>query len=163
MPQFSHRLKRQDNITTSDILTNIQDLRNKNLEDFSKKIFHNMEPDFLKKIKTGDFLVSGDNFGEGMDSEKAALALKNTGIKAVIAKSFDRNFFRDAFNAGLCVVECETTFIDDMDELELDLKHNRIKNLSKGINIEITPIHPKMIEFLDKGGVIEYFKNQKNF
>ena len=84
-------------------------------------------------------------------------------FKAVIAKSFARIFYRNAFNVGLCLLECETNFIDDMDVLELDLANNVLRNLSKGINIEIKPIPQIMRQFLDKGGVVEYFKENSGF
>jgi len=64
---------------------------------------------------------------------------------------------------GLCLIECETNYIDDMDELELDLAKNVLKNISKGVNIEIKPIPDIMKKFLEAGGVIEYFKAHGGF
>ena len=121
------------------------------------------EENFAEKIKPGDFLVAGENFGCGSSREQAPVALKASGLKAVIAKSFARIFYRNAFNVGLCPIECETNYIDDMDELELDLERNVVKNITKGVNIEIKPIPRIMRKFLEKGGIIEYFKEHGGF
>ena len=107
--------------------------------------------------------MAGGYFGCGSSREQAPVALRASGIHAVIAKSFARIFYRNAFNVGLCLVECETNYIDDMDELELDLEKNIIRNLSKGVNIEIKPLPGIMKEFLNSGGVVEYFREHGGF
>ncbi len=84
-------------------------------------------------------------------------------MTAVLAKSFARIFYRNAFNVGLCLIECETNFVDDMDEIELDIENNLVKNISKGVNIEIKPVPKIMRKFLEKGGIIEYFKEHGGF
>jgi 3-isopropylmalate/(R)-2-methylmalate dehydratase small subunit len=160
---FAHRLKINDDINTDYIISGRYKFRIQNEKELAKHIFEDLEEDFYKKVKNGDFLIAGENFGCGSSREQAPVALKASGLKAVIAKSFARIFYRNAFNVGLCLVECETNFIDDMDELELDLENNVIKNLSKGLNIEIEPIPDIMRKFLEKGGVIEYFKAHGGF
>ncbi|MFA6637125.1 MAG: 3-isopropylmalate dehydratase, partial [Candidatus Omnitrophota bacterium] len=132
-------------------------------KELAKHIFEDLEEDFHKRLKPGDFLVAGNNFGCGSSREQAPVALKASGISAVVARSYARIFYRNAFNVGLCLVECETNYIDDMDELELDLENDMLKNISKGVNIEIKPIPKVMKKFLDSGGVIEYFKSHGGF
>ena len=163
MANFAHRLRINNDINTDYIISGRYKFKIQNEKELAKHIFEDLEENFYKKVKNGDFLVAGENFGCGSSREQAPMALKASGLKAVIAKSFARIFYRNAFNIGLCLVECETNFIDDMDELELDLENNVIKNLSKGLNIEIVPIPDIMRKFLEKGGVIEYFKAHGGF
>ena len=163
MANFAHRLRINNDINTDYIISGRYKFKIQNEKELAKHIFEDLEENFYKKVKNGDFLVAGENFGCGSSREQAPMALKASGLKAVIAKSFARIFYRNAFNIGLCLVECETNFIDDMDELELDLENNVIKNLSKGLNIEIEPIPDIMRKFLEKGGVIEYFKAHGGF
>ncbi|MFH1837360.1 MAG: 3-isopropylmalate dehydratase [Candidatus Omnitrophota bacterium] len=153
----------QDDINTDYIISGRYKFKIQDMKELSKHVFEDLEEGFYKKIKPGDFLIAGENFGCGSSREQAPAALKASGLKAVIAKGFARIFYRNAFNVGLCLVECETNYIDDMDELELDLDKNMIRNLSKGINVEIKPMPDIMKKFLEKGGVIEYFKEYGGF
>ena len=163
MANHEHRLRIQNDINTDYIISGRYKFRIQDEKELAKHIFEDVEENFHKRIKSGDFLVAGENFGCGSSREQAPVALKASGLKAVIAKSYARIFYRNAFNVGLCLVECETNFIDDMDELELNLEENMIRNLSKGLNIEIKPIPDIMKKILDNGGVIEYFKAHNGF
>ncbi|MFH1411453.1 MAG: 3-isopropylmalate dehydratase [Candidatus Omnitrophota bacterium] len=163
MANFAHRLRMQDDINTDYIISGRYKFKIQDMKELSKHIFEDLEEDFYKRIGKDDFLVAGKNFGCGSSREQAPAALKASGLRAVIAKSFARIFHRNAFNVGLCLIECDTSHIDDMDEIELDLGTNTIKNVSKGLNIEIKPIPDIMKKFLDKGGVIEYFKAYGSF
>ena len=163
MANYAHRLRIQNDINTDYIISGRYKFRIQDEKELAKHIFEDVEENFHKRIKPGDFLVAGENFGCGSSREQAPVALKASGLKAVIAKSYARIFYRNAFNVGLCLVECETNFIDDMDELELNLETNVIRNLSKGLNIEIKPIPDIMRKILDNGGVIEYFKEHSGF
>ena len=98
-------------------------------EELAKHVFENIRPGFPSKVQPGDFVVAGENFGCGSSREHAPLALKATGIEAVVAKSFARIFFRNAVNIGLRVVECkDTDRIDDGDEIEVDYDEVVINN-----------------------------------
>lgn len=163
MANYAHRLKMQDDINTDYIISGRYKFKIQDQKELSKHIFEDLEEGFQKKIKKGDFLVTGRNFGCGSSREQAPAALKASGLCAVIAKSYARIFYRNAFNVGLCLVECQTSYIDDMDELELDLENNIIRNISKGVNIEIKPVPRIMKKFLEKGGVVEYFKEHDGF
>ena len=160
---YAHRLKVNDDINTDYVISGRYKFKIQDEKELAKHIFEDLEQDFHKKIKPGDFLVAGENFGCGSSREQAPVALRASGLRAVVAKSFARIFYRNAFNVGLCVVECETNYIDDMDELELDIDKNLIKNLSKGVNIEIEPVPRIMKKFLESGGVVEYFKSHGGF
>lgn len=163
MANHAHRLKIQDNINTDYIISGRYKFSIQDEKELAKHIFEDIEDGFCKKVKSGDFLVAGSNFGCGSSREQAPLALKASGIRAVIAKSFARIFYRNAFNIGLCLIECETNYIDDMDELELDIERNSLMNVSKGVQIDIKPIPKIMKKFLSKGGVVQYFKEQRGF
>jgi len=156
-------LKIKDNINTDYIISGRYKFKIQDEEELAKYIFDDIEKGFHEKIETGDFLVAGENFGCGSSREQAPVALKASGLRAVIARSYARIFYRNSFNVGLCLVECETNYIDDMDELELDLQKNIIRNISKGVNIGIKPISAIMKKFLEKGGVVGYFKEYSGF
>lgn len=163
MANYAHRLKIKDDINTDYIISGRYKFNIQDPKELSRHIFEDIEDDFHARIKDGDFLVAGDNFGCGSSREQAPVALKASGLRAVIARSYARIFYRNAFNVGLCLVECETNYIDDMDELELDLEKNTLVNVSKGVSIEIKPVPKIMRKFLEKGGVVEYFKEYGGF
>lgn len=131
-------------------------------KELAKHVFENIRPEFAERVKKGDFVVAGENFGCGSSREHAPLALKATGIEAVIAKSFARIFFRNAVNIGLKVIECrETDRIEDGDELDVDYERGLIYNRTKGEEYRITPLPEFLREILDKGGLVNYAKALK--
>jgi len=155
----AHRLlKVHNNVNTDYIISGRYKFRIRDPKELAKHVFEDIEDSFYKKIEPGDFLVSGENFGCGSSREQAPQALKATGLKAVIAKSFGRIFYRNSLNLGLYLFECNTNYIDDNDELELDLDNNVLKNKSKGLNISFKPIPPLARKILAEGGMVEYFK-----
>ena len=103
-------------------------------------------------------IVAGNNFGLGSSREQAPLVIKEAGIVAVLAKEFARIFFRNAFNIGLPLIITDTSKIDEHDALEIDLDIGVVKNLTKGIVLEIKPIPAFMQGFLRDGGIINYYK-----
>ena len=123
-----------------------------NLEEFSKHVLEDADPDFAKNMKKGDFVVAGNNFGLGSSREHAPQIIKIAGVGAVIAKSFARIFYRNAINIGLLLIECDTDKIDAGDELELDVQKGILKDLTKNIEIEIMPLPDVMIKLLNAGG-----------
>ena len=134
-----------------------------NLEEFSKHVLEDADPDFAKNMKKGDFVVAGNNFGLGSSREHAPQIIKLAGVGAVIAKSFARIFYRNAINIGLLLIECDTDKIDAGDELELDVQKGILKDLTKNIEIEIMPLPDVMIKLLNDGGLIEHIKKNGDF
>ncbi len=121
-------------------------------EELAKHVFENIRKDFAEKVKPGDFVVAGENFGCGSSREHAPLALKACKIEAVIAKSYARIFFRNAVNIGLKALECEETDrIDDGDELEIDYDRNVIINKTKGEEYPFKPLPEFLKDILNKG------------
>ena len=134
-----------------------------NLEEFSKHVLEDADPDFAKNMKKGDFVVAGNNFGLGSSREHAPQIIKLAGVGAVIAKSFARIFYRNAINIGLLLIECDTDKIDAGDELELDVQKGILKDITKNIEIEIMPLPDVMIKLLNDGGLIEHIKKNGDF
>lgn len=134
-----------------------------NLEEFSKHVLEDADPEFASKMQKGDFVVAGNNFGLGSSREHAPQIIKIAGVGAVIAKSFARIFYRNAINIGLLLIECDTDKIDAGDELELDVKNGILKDITKGIEIKITPLPDVMIKLLGDGGLIEHLKKHGDF
>ncbi len=129
-------------------------------EELAKHVFENVRPEFAREVKKGDFVVAGENFGCGSSREHAPLALKATGIEAVIAKSYARIFFRNAINIGLKVIECrDADKIDDGDELEVDYEKSVIRNKTSGEEYRISPVPDFLRDILEKGGLVNYAKS----
>ena len=134
-----------------------------NLEEFSKHVLEDADPEFASKMNKGDFVVAGNNFGLGSSREHAPQIIKIAGVGVVIAKSFARIFYRNAINIGLLLIECDTDKIDAGDELELDIKNGILKDITKNIEIKITPLPDVMIKLLGDGGLIEHLKKHGDF
>ncbi len=134
-----------------------------NLPELAKHVLEDADPDFAKKVKPGDFVVAGKNFGLGSSREHAPAIIKLAGVGAVLAQSLARIFYRNAINVGLPVLICDTTKIDDGDELEIDIAAGKIRNLAKNINIETKPIPQAMLNILKDGGLLEHFKKHGAF
>ena len=122
-----------------------------------------IDVNFKKKVKLGDFIVAGENFGIGSSREQAPLALKVSGIRCIVAKSFSRIFYRNAINIGLVVIECNTDKLSDGDILVYKTGKPYLKNQSKGINIEILCLDENMKKILSEGGLVNYIRKYKNF
>ncbi len=160
---FARRLKVQDNINTDYVISGRYKFRIQDPKELAKHIFEDIDPDFAGRITKGDILVAGENFGCGSSREQAPQALKWANLYAVAAKSFARIFYRNAFNIGLMLIECDTSFIDDGNTLELDIDKGKLKNISKGLAFDIKPIPAVMKKLLEDGGVIEHFKKYGGF
>lgn len=152
-------LKLGDNINTDFIISGRYKFSITDINELAKHIMEDIDPDFYKKIVPGaTVLVAGDNFGMGSSREQAPLVIKASGLVAVIADSFARIFFRNAFNIGLLLIETDTSKIETGDDLKIDLDAGIVKNLTKNIDLKIKPLPPVMQEFLKVGGVIPYIK-----
>ena len=119
-----------------------------------------MYPGFSDRMKVGGFVVAGKNFGCGSSRETAPIALKAAGTKAIIAEEFARIFYRNAINIGLPCVACPgiISCTDIGDQLELNLQEGIVRNTTKNIVLEGTPIPSELNEMFEAGGLIEYLK-----
>lgn len=121
------------------------------------------DPEFAKKVKEGDFVVGGNNFGLGSSREHAPRVIKIKGVSAVIAKSFARIFYRNAINIGLPVIQLDTDSIDERDELEVDLAGGVVHNKTKDSKLSFNPLPDVMVRLLEDGGLIEHVKKHGGF
>lgn len=159
----SHTLKINDDINTDYIISGRYKFKIQDPNELAKHVMEDLDPDFYSKLKPGDFIVAGRNFGCGSSREQAPMAIKYAGISAVIAKSFARIFYRNCFNLGLPLIECDTSKISDNDELEIDLDNGKLKNKTKGIELAIKPFPKTMQTLLEDGGLVEHFKKHGGF
>jgi len=129
----------------------------------AKHAFVDGRPEFASTVSTGDVIVGGRNFGCGSSREHAPIALKAAGIRVIIAKSFARIFYRNAFNIGLPILESAEAVEDlqDGDRLSVDLITGNIENLSRGTFFGARPIHPFMEKLIKEGGLVEYIRKEK--
>ncbi|MDP6494263.1 MAG: 3-isopropylmalate dehydratase small subunit [Dehalococcoidia bacterium] len=127
-----------------------------NLPELAKHVLEDADSSFASRVNKGDFVVAGSNFGLGSSREHAPLVIKMAGVRAVLAKSAARIFFRNAINQGLPVLLCDTDRIADGDELEVDLGSGMIKNVSSGVVLSFGKIPRVMLRILDEGGLIPY-------
>ncbi|MCX7991592.1 MAG: 3-isopropylmalate dehydratase small subunit [Proteobacteria bacterium] len=149
-----------DDINT-DLIIPARYLNTSDPKELAKHCMEDEDPDFPKKVKEGDFIVAGKNFGCGSSREHAPISIKASGVSAVIAKSFARIFYRNAFNMGLLILECnEADEIKTGDELLVDTDKGEILNKTQGKTYKIMPVPEFMVELLKAGGLIEFMKKR---
>ncbi len=134
-----------------------------NLPELAKHTLEDADPTFVGRVKKGDFIVAGKNFGLGSSREHAPLIIKMSGISAILAKSVARIFFRNAINLGLPVLICDTNQINDGDTLEIDLKTGEVADLTSKTKLYVNPIPDIMLHILEEGGLVPYIKKHKDF
>lgn len=134
-----------------------------NLPELAKHVLEDARPEFASQVKRGDFVVAGENFGLGSSREHAPRIIRLAGVRAVLAKSFARIFFRNCINIGLPVVICDTSMIDDGDEMEVDLERGEVRNLAKDLKVTFPPLPGVMTKILKDGGLVEHIKKHGGF
>lgn len=129
-------------------------------KELAKHAMEGIDPKFPEKVSEGDFLVAGNNFGCGSSREHAPIALSQTGIKAILAPSFARIFYRNAVDGGyLLPIEVdEQTFkkISDRDQLEINLEKNLITNLTKEEQYKMKPFPELIAKIVEAGGLMNF-------
>ncbi len=121
-----------DDISTDHIIPGRYAHLRSNLPVLAAHVMEDADPSFAGKVKPGDFIVAGSNFGLGSSREHAPLVIKMAGVSAVLAKSVARIFFRNAINLGLPILICDTDKIADGDQLDVDLTNGTIKDVTNG-------------------------------
>ncbi|MGE5390104.1 MAG: 3-isopropylmalate dehydratase small subunit [Deltaproteobacteria bacterium] len=132
--------------------------------ELAKHCMEDADAEFPAKVKAGDIIVAGKNFGCGSSREHAPIAIKAAGVSCVIAPSFARIFYRNAINIGLPILECDAAAgaIAAGEEVEVDLDSGEIKNLKSGQVYQAVPFPEFMQGIMNQGGLINYIKNKKN-
>ena len=130
--------------------------------ELAKHVMEDADREFSNKMKAGDIITAGKNFGCGSSREHAPIAIKAAGIQAVVAKSFARIFYRNAFNIGLPIFESEqaSESIREGDEVEIDADSGVIRNLTTNEEYKANPIPPFMQELIASGGLVEWTKKK---
>ncbi|MDH5815770.1 MAG: 3-isopropylmalate dehydratase small subunit [Candidatus Nezhaarchaeota archaeon] len=152
-----------DNVDTDVIIPFKYKARTLDPKELAQHVMEGIDPDFPRKVKPGDIIVAGRNFGCGSSREQAPLAIKAAGISAVVAESFARIFFRNAINIGLPVLEVKGISREtcEGDVLEIDLAQGVVKNVTRGLTFKAIPIPDVLMEILRKGGLVNYLKERR--
>jgi 3-isopropylmalate/(R)-2-methylmalate dehydratase small subunit len=145
-----------DGISTDHIIPGRYAQIRSNIPELTKHVMEDADPSFAGKVKKGDIIVGGGNFGLGSSREHAPLVIKEAGVSAVLAKSFARIFFRNGINQGLPLIICDTDKIDNGDELEINFERSLIMDLTNGNKITFGKLPEVMLAILDEGGLIPY-------
>jgi 3-isopropylmalate/(R)-2-methylmalate dehydratase small subunit len=147
-----------DNISTDHIIPGRFYHLRSNLDELAKHVFDDVAPGFHKKVRKGDIIIGGHNFGLGSSREHAALVIKLAGIDAVVASSFARIFYRNAINVGLAAIICDVSGIDEGDTVELRVDDGILSDISNGMKRNFNALSPIMRRILDEGGLVPYIK-----
>jgi len=149
-----------DNIDT-DLIIAARYLNSSDPHHLAKYVMEDADPEFAAKVQPGDIIVAGENFGCGSSREHAPIALKAAGVSAIVAKSFARIFYRNAFNMGLPIFELdESGQIKQGDLIKINMEQGTIEDLDQKQTFKFTPIPDFMQELISTGGLINYAKQE---
>ena len=150
-----------DNVDTDAIIP-ARYLNTSDPAELAKHCMEDADPTFPSKVRRGDIIVAGSNFGCGSSREHAPIAIKAAGVGCVIAKSFARIFYRNAFNMGLPILECPEAFdnLQEGDEVGVSLSNGEITISKNGIQLKAQPVPEFMQSLLNDGGLMNYVKKK---
>ncbi len=150
-----------DNIDT-DVIIPARYLNTSDAAVLAKHCMEDIDISFAHRVKKGDVIVAGKNFGCGSSREHAPLAIKTAGISVVIASTFARIFYRNAINIGLAILECPEAVLDttDGDQVEVDFSSGTIKNITKGRTYQAQPFPEFMQALIAAGGLVNYLSKK---
>jgi len=134
------------------------------MEELAPHCLEDLDINFVKKMRSGDVLMAGENFGCGSSRENAPLAIKGAGVSCVIARNYARIFFRNSINIGLAILESPEA-VDDTsngDQLEIDLEQGVIRNITKGKIFHSAPLPDEIKEIVNAGGMVAFVRRQLN-
>ena len=151
-----------DNVDT-DVIIPARYLNTSNHNELAAHCMEDIDKDFVSKVKSGDIMVGGDNFGCGSSREHAPIAIKESGISCVIASSFARIFYRNSINIGLAILECDEASkkINAGDEVEVDFDNGIIKNITKNESYKAEPFPEFIKNIINSNGLLNSIKNYK--
>ncbi len=156
-------LKYGDNVDTDAIIP-ARYLNTADEHELARHCMEDIDPDFASKLRGGDIIVAGDNFGCGSSREHAPIAIKAAGVSCVIASSFARIFYRNAVNIGLPILECPEAGEDfeEGDEIGIDFNTGTIRNITKGKTYQATPFPDFIQDIINEGGLMNMAKKLKD-
>lgn len=152
---------KRDHINTDEIIP-ARYLNTDNEAELAKHCMEDLDKDFVKKVKPGDCIVAGEDFGCGSSREHAVWAIRGAKVQTIIAKSFARIFYRNAINCGFYIIESADApdKINNGDEIEIDFEKGLIKNKTAGIEIKFNPLPDFALEIIKDGGLLNHIKNK---
>ena len=153
--------KFDDDVNTDYIISSRRKRDTVDPKALSRYLMEDIREGFGTVVQSGDFIVAGENFGCGSAMEIAPMVVVASGVRAVIAKSYARAFYRNAINIGLLILEADTDAIDEGDELELD-DDNTIINHTKNTTVATTDFPPMIKEILALGGITAYMEKYES-
>ena len=155
-------IKYGDNVDT-DVIIPARYLNTIDVKELASHCMEDIDKDFVKKVKQGDIIVGGANFGCGSSREHAPIAIKNSGVSCVIAKTFARIFFRNSINIGLAILECPEASekIESGDSVSVDFDTGIITNETKNETYQAEPFPDFVKEIIKNDGLMNYLKNNK--
>lgn len=161
---FRGRVWKFGNDVDTDVIIPVQYTTGTNVAAFGEHCMEGLDPLFSKKVNPGDIIVAGTNFGCGSSREPAPLAIKAVGISCVIAKSFARIFYRNAFNVGLPLLDSPEApdGLEAGEEIEVDLDSGQIKSLSRSATFRSNPIPLFMQQLIRDGGLMNHIAKRLN-
>ncbi|MFH1784157.1 MAG: 3-isopropylmalate dehydratase small subunit [bacterium] len=153
--------KFEDNVNTDEIIP-ARYLNTTKDEELARHCMEDINKEFAGKVKKGDIIVAGKNFGCGSSREHAPVSIKACGVSCVIAETFARIFYRNSINIGLPILESKeaSANIEQGDDVEVDLKAGKINNLTKKQTYDATAFPAFMQQIIDAGGLMEYVKGK---
>ena len=151
------------NNVDTDVIIPARYLNTANHKELAAHCMEDIDKDFVSKVKKGDIMVGGENFGCGSSREHAPIAIKESGISCVIASSFARIFYRNSINIGLAILECEEASkkIDNGDEVEVDFDSGVITNITKNESYKAEPFPEFIKNIINSNGLLNSIKNSK--
>lgn len=152
-------IKYGDNIDT-DVIIPARYLNTANHKELAAHCMEDIDTEFVNKVNKGDIMVGGANFGCGSSREHAPIAIKESGISCVIAKTFARIFFRNAINIGLAILECEEASekIQDGDEVSINFDTGVITNITKNETYQAQPFPDFIKKIINSNGLLNSLK-----
>lgn len=153
-------IKYGDNVDT-DVIIPARYLNTSDHAELASHCMENLDKTFVSRVKQGDIIVAGENFGCGSSREHAPIAIKASGVSVVIAKSFARIFYRNAINIGLAIVECPEAAegISEGDNVEADLDNGIIRDLTTGKEYKTAPFPEFVQKIIENGGLMQAISN----
>lgn len=146
-------IKYGNNVDT-DVIIPARYLNTSDPAELAKHCMEDLDDTFVRRVKVGDIIVAGENFGCGSSREHAPIAIKACGVACVVAKTFARIFYRNAINIGLPIIECDGD-IGEGDEVEIDFDNGVLTNVTKGQSYTFPPFPPFLQNIIEKGGLMK--------
>ena len=150
-----------DDVNTDNIISYRYKSRTIDPKELAKHVFEDIDPELPKKIRPGDIVVAGKNFGYGSSREHAPLAIKGAGIRIILAESFARIFYRNAVNLGLLLFTVPHDFVEKTrmwDNIVVDLEKGKVYNVNSGVEAPIKLPPEFMWRIVEAGGIVGYYR-----